>query len=267
MIRLFCSDFDGTLSPSTMISPENVLAIRQLQEAGVVFALVSGRPKANAQKILARAGLTIPMVTSNGSVVTLADGRDVFNKGIALDAIEDILEEANRRKSFYIAYEQDRCFLPPWVPFLGVKSMARLVQKKTGILPERLCKDDLAGWTVTKFNYYPLGKPNEEDWLRWQNDERVYVTTSSPHKLELSASGVSKGNAVRILAQELGIRSDEIAAIGDYLNDCDMLKAATLRFAVANARAELKAIADHVVSSAKENGVAEAIHYVLAHQN
>ena len=119
---------------------------------------------------------------------------------------------------------------------------------------------------MTKFNYYPLGKPNEEDWLRWQNDERVYVTTSSPHKLELSASGVSKGNAVRILAQELGIRSDEVAAIGDYLNDCDMLKAAALRFAVANARAELKAIADHVVSSAKENGVAEAIQYVLAHQ-
>lgn len=264
MIRLFCSDFDGTLSPNTTISPENVRAIRRLQDAGIVFALVSGRPQANARKILAHAGLTVPMVTSNGSVVTLADGRDVLVKGIATDAIEDILEEANKRKSFYIAYEKDRCFLPPWIPLLRGGGLARLIQRKSGILPMRYKGDDLSGWTVTKFNYYPLGKPTEEDWRRWKEDERVYVTTSSRRKLELSAAGVSKGHGVRLLAKELGIQSDEIAAIGDYLNDCDMLKAAAMRFAVANAREELKRIADHVVSSAKENGVAEAIDVVLA---
>lgn len=264
MIRLFCSDFDGTLSPNTTISQENIRAIRRLQDAGIVFALVSGRPQANARKILARAGLTVPMITSNGSVVTLGDGRDVLVKGIATAAMEDILEEAHKRRSFYIAYEKDRCFLPPWVPLLGMGSLARLVQRKTGILPLRVKREELSDWTVTKFNYYPLGKPTEADWHRWEQDERVYVTTSSRHKLELSAAGVSKGNAIRLLAKELGIRSDQIAAIGDYLNDCDMLKAASLRFAVANAREELKAIADHVVSSAKENGVAEAISQVLA---
>lgn len=267
MIRLFCSDFDGTLSPDTAISSENVRAIHRLQDAGIQFALVSGRPLANARMILARVGLTVPMITSNGGVVTLADGQDIWTKGIVQEAVQDILQEARKRRSFYIAYEKDRCFLPPWVPFLRVQRLAKMVQRRTGILPMRLQEEELAEWTVTKFNYYPLGKPTEVDWQRWRNDPRVYVTTSSRHKLELSAAGVSKGNAIRILANELGIQPQEIAAIGDYLNDCDMFQAASMRFAVANAREELKALADHVVSSAKDNGVAEAIDFVLQQQN
>lgn len=263
MIRLFCSDFDGTLSPGTHISQKNVDAIRRLQQAGVTFALVSGRPLANALKILKKHDLVIPTITSNGGVVTTAEGQELLCAGIDHSALEDLLREAKERHSFFIAYEKDRCFVPSWTPLVRFEGIAKWVQKKTGILPTRLNPEALPLWTVTKFNYYPWGAPDEKDWQRWQADERVYVTTSSRHKLELSAKGVSKWNGITVLAKAMGMDREEIAAIGDYLNDVSMVQEAKIGFAVANAHASLKACADVVVASAGDDGVCEAIDRVL----
>jgi hypothetical protein len=77
--------------------------------------------------------------------------------------------------------------------------------------------------------------------------------------LTVLAAGVSKASALRWLAAERGIAPAQVMAIGDDLNDVEMLQWAGLGVAMGNAIEEARAAADvHTVSNA-EDGVALAI--------
>jgi hypothetical protein len=75
----------------------------------------------------------------------------------------------------------------------------------------------------------------------------------------ITPRGVSKGNGLRELAMLLGIHLSETIAVGDNLNDLDMLSTAGLGVAMGNATPEAKAQADYVTGSNNEDGVAQVI--------
>lgn len=78
----------------------------------------------------------------------------------------------------------------------------------------------------------------------------------------LMDANVSKGKALEYIAEEIGIAVKDFAAIGDSENDVDMLKAAGLGIAVANADLKLKMEADLVVSGDDGEGVIEALEFL-----
>jgi hydroxymethylpyrimidine pyrophosphatase-like HAD family hydrolase len=77
------------------------------------------------------------------------------------------------------------------------------------------------------------------------------------------SEGVTKGNALKDLAEILKIKREEIIAIGDNHNDISMLEYAGYAIAVGNAEQVVKDIADLVTVSNDEDGVAKALRYVL----
>jgi hypothetical protein len=74
------------------------------------------------------------------------------------------------------------------------------------------------------------------------------------------AAGVSKGTAVAWLAEHYSVPLSEVAAVGDWLNDIPMMRAAGRSFAMAQAPAVVKAAAsDQLVSDIHSGGgIAEA---------
>jgi Cof subfamily protein (haloacid dehalogenase superfamily) len=92
----------------------------------------------------------------------------------------------------------------------------------------------------------------------------VHVTKSKPFFLEITDGSVNKGVALAALAEHYGIDQSEVMAIGDSLNDLEMINYAGLGVAMGNARPEIQARADIITASNEEDGVAEAIErYVL----
>ena len=77
--------------------------------------------------------------------------------------------------------------------------------------------------------------------------------------IHLQALGVSKGTAMRELAGEMELSLAEILAVGDSENDIEMLKAAGIGVAVANAPAETRSAADLVTENAYGDGFVEAV--------
>jgi HAD superfamily hydrolase (TIGR01484 family) len=94
----------------------------------------------------------------------------------------------------------------------------------------------------------------------------VEVSHSSANDglLEISAPGVSKASALAGVCAELGIVSDEVVAFGDMPNDLAMLSWAGWGVAVANAHAEVIAVADEVTASNDESGVALVLERLVA---
>ena len=85
--------------------------------------------------------------------------------------------------------------------------------------------------------------------------------------IEMVTGETTKRNALLRLYQMLGLQKQEVACVGDGENDIPMFRQAGLKFAVGNAAEQLKTLADHVVATNDEDGVAEAIENILKKRN
>jgi Cof subfamily protein (haloacid dehalogenase superfamily) len=81
--------------------------------------------------------------------------------------------------------------------------------------------------------------------------------------LDVLPGGVSKWSGIEALMAELGISREETAAIGDDMNDYEMIANAGIGIAMANAREEIRAIASAHTKAHNEDGVAWALANLL----
>ncbi len=88
-------------------------------------------------------------------------------------------------------------------------------------------------------------------------------TQQSYHVLEIFASGIDKFRGINYIASSLNIPPSQIAAIGDQINDSPMIQGAGLGIAMQNATPAIKKIARRVTKSNNESGVAHAIYQML----
>ena len=93
--------------------------------------------------------------------------------------------------------------------------------------------------------------------------DRFEVTVSSDAWVDVINKGVSKASALVCIEKEFGIKPEECAAFGDYLNDVELLEAVGYGFAMANAKDEVKKIARYETASNKEHGVIKGIRRLM----
>ncbi|WP_444318409.1 HAD-IIB family hydrolase, partial [Megasphaera sp.] len=95
--------------------------------------------------------------------------------------------------------------------------------------------------------------------------DAITVSFSSNRYIEFMHKGVNKGAGLWKLADILGVAHEETMAIGDNINDIDMLKAAGLSVGVHNLNPVIRRYCDVVTDATNNEGaVAEAIEkYVL----
>ena len=66
-IRLFLADVDGTLvTPDKVLTERAVKAVRRLGQAGILFAITSGRPPRGMSMLIEPLDLTTPIAAFNG---------------------------------------------------------------------------------------------------------------------------------------------------------------------------------------------------------
>jgi HAD superfamily hydrolase (TIGR01484 family) len=92
----------------------------------------------------------------------------------------------------------------------------------------------------------------------------IYAPNYDFHVVECFAPHVSKWHGIEQLIDRLGITGDEVAAVGDDVNDVEMIRSAGLGIAMRNAVEPVKAVADLHVPTNNEHGLAEAIDIILA---
>lgn len=85
----------------------------------------------------------------------------------------------------------------------------------------------------------------------------------SMYILEAFAPGVDKWRGLRWIADDLAIEDDQIAAIGDEINDLPMITQAGCGIAMANGTQPVRDAADYITASNFDDGVARAIHALL----
>ncbi len=98
-----------------------------------------------------------------------------------------------------------------------------------------------------------------EKVLQTELSEQLSVMRSKPFFLEFTEKGVTKGTSLSILIDRLGIKREEVIAMGDSYNDAAMIEFAGLGIAMGNAPDDIKQIADYVTDTNNNDGVAKAV--------
>ncbi|MHC4252566.1 MAG: Cof-type HAD-IIB family hydrolase [Planctomycetota bacterium] len=262
-IRLIALDLDGTLLNSEKtISPRNRTALRRASDAGVVVALASGRMTDCIAPTAERLGIDCPIIAYNGGMARgrAADGRPVlFHRPLEARYSKELTDFCRGRYLLNV-YFDDKVYAEE-TPAL--RRFAEIYSTRTGAVYEFV--PDLGpfeGQDTTKAII--ITDPPERDRLhaewspRW-GDETTIVRTD-PEYLEFMERGTDKGVALVGLCEALGIPIEAAMACGDGDNDAEMLAAAGLGVAMANASPRTLAAADEVSPRTNlEDAVADAV--------
>ncbi len=254
---LLLSDFDSTLAHTEtyldengekkarkVISRENCEAIRYFQSEGGLFTLATGRQHGWVEEWGACFVPNTYVSSINGARLCSPDGKEVvFSR--AMD--DDFIELANRIRT--------ACPEMMWTTF---SYLGGTYQVKQGI---PITAELFEGRPIYKMVFYAHREQSDEYAARVAElvGERYLSMRSWVNGIEVQLRGTGKGDSVRRLKEILGDRARVVVAVGDYENDIDMVKAADIGYAVANAVPQLKAVADRITVSDKESAIAAII--------
>ena len=263
-IRLIASDVDGTMLPrGGAISDALRRAIALCRGRGVPFIIASGRWIGAMGGVIAQSGTEgLPLIVANGAAV--------FGPGDA-ELQEWPLKDADTRRVYDLLRGFDvqiNAYLRDALYVLNTRAISPLSWLGRGYLDAgryRLVADDEARFEAEALHGAiklealsddPAVVARVKAALR---DTGLSVTHSSARNVEIMAGGVSKGAALRWLADHLGIPAECCMAFGDNMNDYDLLAASGWPVAMGNADPALKAIARVVAPADVDDGVAKVI--------
>lgn len=266
VIRLLAIDMDETcLNRKKVISNQTMDALRRAAASGIMVVPTTGRALACIPYQLKEESFFQYVISSNGAVVTdLKNNEDLFHENIPAAIAADFLEECDEINVGISAHiNHDFVLQGHALRMLGKVSYGKdaSYSKYAKNIASLLRSSQMDVEEIQLFYFNEQMKKRGENLLT-QYD--CFLESRSSHYTELYSKDASKGNALSALANYLGIEKDDIACIGDAENDISMFQSSGLKFAMGNAIPELKELADFVVPTNDEDGVAFAItHHLL----
>ena len=257
-ISLVLADVDGTLLTSEKaLTTRAVAAVRALQDAGVNFAITSGRPPRGMAMLFKPLKLRTPIAAFNGGVFVNPDMTVIAEHVLGTETADRALQTILRNGMDAWVYSGNDWFIRK----LDAPHVAR--EKWTvGFAPTVV--DDLktAFHDVAKI----VGVSDDHDLVARCETEaqntlgaQASATRSQPYYLDITHPDANKGTVVTTLAKMLSVPPSEIATIGDMPNDTLMFRQSGLSIAMGNASPEVQAEADLVTDPNDDEGFAKAV--------
>jgi Cof subfamily protein (haloacid dehalogenase superfamily) len=246
-------DLDGTIvDAQNVISDRVERMVCAVRSAGVEIVLVTGRPQVAALATFYQLGLALPLITSGGAFISEPASDRVISE-IRPDPADirvfvGLAREAGMTLVFQTPYELFGEGDEATLDELRVANATPIVSARDGLAA---CPEPIK---VTA-----CGPRGRLEAIRSDLEARelgLSLVYSGPEFLEVTGPGVSKGEALRRLADELGIALERILVIGDAPNDVSMFAEAGLAVAMGNAPADVQAAAGVVAPRLEEDGVA-----------
>lgn len=262
---LVASDIDGTLNDKRRRLPKrNFDAIHKfVYDYGGHFILSSGRSVESMRKHFNNLRLnTGYAVFINGAGVYDYSSEKILWMSPVNEKVTGIIK--NAAKKFRFATVQ---VIAPYEARIVRPTLSAYILAKTSKLPIKYFKsiDDVqtGDWCKAIFTGLPFVISRVEKFAAENSDIKTNLMRTSPFSFELVNEGTNKGVAVLKVAEILGIKKEHTAAIGDYFNDYEMLKAVGLPACCGQAPEGMKQIAKLVTCHCNKGAVADLIDYII----
>lgn len=255
-------DIDGTLYNSVKcITEATRQAIFRAREAGKIIAIASGRPIRGIDDVCRRLELAEKggyiMGWNGGRILNVQTGEVICDNTLPDGIVSEIAALAAEYGAPVVAHTPD-LLLSETPEDEIIRLEARLNRMKV----EKI--GSLAGYTEKKLYKCIMTGSDEklaglEKIAAGRFEGRLSVYRSEPYFLEILPFGTDKGNALKALADHLGLTEDDFIACGDGFNDLSMIRCAGLGVAMANAQEVVRRNADYITGTCDEDGLVPVI--------
>lgn len=261
--KLLVLDVDGTLVNSrNELSIQTLNSILKIEHTGVRVVLASGRPLYGLRGLVDKlemkkwGGYILPY--NGGQIIDARSNEVLFEKRIDREHLPYLEKKAQKNGFGFFTY-RDNQLITTQPENNHIREEAEL----NGL--EIVAVDNLS----TAVDFFPhkcvLVSDDEtalvglKDYWRKRLAGSLDVYRSESFFLEIVPVYIDKGNTLGVLIEMLGIKAEDILAIGDGRRDFSMLQLAGFGVAMGNAQDSIKACADYITESNDNDGVAAAI--------
>jgi Cof subfamily protein (haloacid dehalogenase superfamily) len=225
-VRLIALDLDGTLfGDDLLISDRTRRAIKDAQDAEIVVTIATGRMYRSAVHVAADLSIRAPLICYQGALVRdYPSGEVLLHKTVPAELAQQVITAVRAEGLHLNVYLNDELYVDRITPEARFYSRINmdLPMHEVGNLGEWLVA---SGGEPTKLVI--VTDPDRTDGVLAAYSDRfggaLQVTKSHARFTELTNRDCSKGRALAFVAHRLGVPQAEVMAIGDGLNDLDML--------------------------------------------
>jgi Cof subfamily protein (haloacid dehalogenase superfamily) len=255
MYRLVVCDLDGTLlNPQHRLGDYTRDVLQRLRGAGVELMLASGRHAGDLRGLAAELGGRGGLISSNGAAIHDAEGSLLHHRPLDPSCLDFLLHDPAFDGVHTNLYRLDDWLVERPEPYLlqyhQESGFAYRVVDFAKIEPSPVLKVFFYG------DHERLAEL--EDHVNTRCPERLATTFPLPVTLEVMAAGVSKGAALGLVLDRLGLTAEDVIAFGDGMNDLELLGVVGKGVLMGNADPRLKAALGHleVIGSNADEAVA-----------
>jgi Cof subfamily protein (haloacid dehalogenase superfamily) len=263
-VRLLATDLDGTLfAPDHEVSDETARALRRAADSGVEVVVATGRSHWSAVPRLEHLDCIRWIICSNGATVYDASvGEIVLRRALTDDqshAVVNGVGEAFPTVGFAWESPDGVFHTDRWVTNRraagGKFGVTNRPTRELRVSAESIVKLMVAHDELIEFAWLDAISPHVPDSLS--------VSTSGAAFVEVTASDANKGDAMRLLCDELGVPRSATIAFGDHANDLGMLTWAGTGYAMGGAADRIRDAADVTAPSNADHGVAHVLNHLF----
>ena len=285
MYKLVAIDLDGTMLNSYgMVTESTKQVIKNTINKGIEVIIASGRPIDSIKTIAKEIGSENYFIAGNGALIyDIKKDEIIYEKFMNKQKVLDIIKICEENSISYNIYTEKTIIakgLKYNVLYYYKENLKKEENKKTNITivedvyeyiknleNEKFLKITVCDETKSVFNSIirKLRTVEDIDVLDVLHMSRKMIkqgTEDVPieyYYTEISLKDVDKWNAIEYLANKMNISKDEIIAIGDNINDKEMIENAKVGIAMGQSTPVITEIADFVTSNNNEDGVAKAL--------
>lgn len=263
--KIVFSDIDGTLLNKNRELSERTIRVIQEIKNKIPVVLISARMPAAMHHLQKELGIEDqPIICYNGGYV-LADEKVLSSTTISLEILKELA--AYNQKNLHLSlYNANQWHVPAKDQWADKEARNTKVSPKTTPI-----ETVLEAWTPEQLGAHKIMAMGDEDkvdelenFLTDNFKEQLRFYRSKTTYLEISHRHISKLTAIDyLLDNQFGIDRSQAIAFGDNYNDVEMIKSIGMGIAVANARDEVKAVANKITDTNINDGVAKILEQIF----
>ncbi|HHC7311642.1 TPA: Cof-type HAD-IIB family hydrolase [Vibrio campbellii] len=261
--QIVASDLDGTLlAPNHQLSAYSKETLKALHEQGYTFVFATGRHHVDVASIRRTVGIPAYMITSNGARVHDQNDQEMYSQNVPKDLVQPVIDTIKTDPEILIhMYQND-----DWLLNKDDEQLRDFHEEFSYKLYDQ---NNAPTDGIAKIFFTHPAQDHEhlvtfETKLREQFGDRLNIAFSTPWCLEVMSAGVSKGDALKAVAESIGLTLENTIAFGDGMNDVEMLSMAGKGLVMGTSHEKvMKALPNNeVIGSNADDAVA---HYLQDH--
>ena len=279
MIRLVASDLDGTIiDKNNNIFEANLKAINDINSKNIDFVVCTGKTYPIIKGLCSKFNASYGIFGNGNQIIDLKSGKEIYKKLLTNLEISSCLEIA-KKHNLHVHLYTDHEIITEELKYMDLRNFKLQKHKDyENSLGITIVQDISLYLKFNKVNVFKLIISAENDLSNIKSEilnvQDIDITTIKKYGeykdaiidkeyeyLDISPKGINKNAALNILKDYLKVDNSEVMAVGDNLNDLEMVKSSGIGVAVANGYDELKKVSKYVTTNPVETGgFAEAVY-------